>query len=275
MPARLPNFLVIGAMRSGTSALGSYLRAHPEVFVTVQGEVHFFDSKFERGVDWYRGQFRDAGVATAVGETTATYMYDEPALDRMASVVPDARLIAILRNPVDRAYSHYWLNRARGLEPLSFADAVHAEGERLAQGDRRTHFGKSYVDRGRYLRQLENVVARFRRDDLHVAIFEDLREDAGGVYGSICRFLGVDDGFAPPHLGDRVFGYREYRSATLHRATRYLPVGVRRRVRRRNTLKADYPPMHEGIRAQLLDSFADDNRRLAEWLGRDLSRWDR
>jgi hypothetical protein len=264
---------VIGAMRSGTSALGSYLRPHPEVFIPAEDEVHFFDSKFERGLDWYKSRFRMASDEVAVGETTATYLYYEPAIERMASIVPDVRLIAILRNPVDRAYSHYWLNRARGLETLPFADAIHAEDGRLAHADWRTHFGKSYVDRGRYLPQLLNVVRRFPRNNVHVLLFDDLRDQPTAAYASICRFLRVDASFIPTHLGQQVFGYREYRSPILHRASRYLPVSIRRRVRRVNSVKAQYPAMDSDIRSELLARFAEHNEALAEWLGRDLSCW--
>jgi hypothetical protein len=135
---RLPNFVIIGAPRSGTTSLAHSLSQHPEVFVTMQvKELHFFDTNFDRGLDWYRQQFSgaDAAAAKAAGEATPTYMYDETAMSRMAETVPDARLIAILRNPVDRAYSHYWMNRSLDREDLLFPVAIETEAERLAGDD--------------------------------------------------------------------------------------------------------------------------------------------
>src|SRR5437764_7156012 len=119
MAPPLPNFFIIGAMRSGTTSLTRYLNAHPDVFVAPGKELHFFDQRFDRGLDWYRDCFERAAGQRAIGEATQSYMYDAEAMTRLAVTVPKARLLAILRNPVDRAWSHYWLNRALALETLS------------------------------------------------------------------------------------------------------------------------------------------------------------
>src|SRR5688572_14326389 len=116
--ARLPDFLIVGAMRSGTTSLHKYLQAHPDVFVASGKEVHFFDRRYGRGLDWYRSRFAGVTTERVVGEATPAYMYDENAIARIAHDLPDARLIVVLRNPVDRAYSHYWRNRSRGRENL-------------------------------------------------------------------------------------------------------------------------------------------------------------
>src|SRR5262245_45971784 len=123
-PTRLPTFLIVGAMRSGTTSLARYLGAHPDVFVAPEKEIHFFDRCFDRGVAWYAERFIQAAGAGAIGEATQSYMYDPDAIARMRSVVPSARLLTILRHPTDRAYSHYWLNRAHGLEDRSFEAAI-------------------------------------------------------------------------------------------------------------------------------------------------------
>src|SRR5689334_25080325 len=103
----LPNFVVIGAPKAGTTALSRYLGDHRDGFVAAQKEVHYFDRDhlFSRGVEWYEAQFEGAGGVRAVGDATPGYMYSREAIDRMAALLPDVRLIATLRNPVDRAYS--------------------------------------------------------------------------------------------------------------------------------------------------------------------------
>ena len=112
----LPNFFIAGTMRSGTTSLTRYLDAHPDVFIAPQKEIHYFDLNYPRGIDWYRQQFSNVDREVAVGDATPSYVYLEEAVARMTETVPDARVIVLLRHPVDRAYSHYWLRRALGAE---------------------------------------------------------------------------------------------------------------------------------------------------------------
>ncbi len=268
----LPNFLIIGAMRAGTTALWAYLKAHPDVFMPGRKEIHFFDSYFHKGIGWYSRWFDGAGSRAATGESTPSYMYHDVAIERMAQVVPDARLIAILRNPADRAYAHYWLNRAMKREKLGFAEAIAAEPVRLASA-RRKYLNRTYLDRGRYLSQLLRVCERYPRDRLYVVIFEELRDRPAEIYGEVCRFLGVDGSFTPPNLGDRVAGYKTHRSALLNRTAKRLPRSIRGRVRRFNSSDSRYPPVDPAVRSYILQRFEADNQALAAWLGRDLSVW--
>src|SRR5258708_35856410 len=117
-PGRLPDFVIIGAAPSGTTWVARQLRLHPEIHVAPQKEVNFFeqDANFERGPDWYRAQFLRARSGQRVGEATPAYMMVPRAAERMAALIPDARLIAILRNPVDRAYSLYWFTHNWGAD---------------------------------------------------------------------------------------------------------------------------------------------------------------
>lgn len=113
---RLRNFLIVGAMRCGTTFLAHCLGAHPDIYIPRAKEIHYFDVHFEKGPEWYKRKFSGAKKEHAVGEATQSYMYLDYVPPRIASLLPDARLIAILRNPVDRAYSHYWFHRALGVE---------------------------------------------------------------------------------------------------------------------------------------------------------------
>jgi hypothetical protein len=265
----LPNFLVIGALRSGTTSLARQLGAHPDVFVAPQKEVRFFNRYYDRGVDWYQRQFADARNEHAVGEATPTYMYDQPAMARIASLMPEVRLVAILRNPVDRAYSHYWLNRARDTEKLEFADAVEAEPERLERGEYRY----AYLQYGRYLPYLESVCQSFPRKALHVVFLEQFSQDPQNTYRSVCRFLGISETQGPEDLAQPINRYVEFHSPGFRRIVRRLPLRLGRLVGRLNVRSSSYPPMSPTMRRELGARFERDNAALGSWLDRDLSQW--
>jgi hypothetical protein len=276
MAGRLPDFLIIGAMRSGTTTLARLLQAHPEVFVPPVKEIHYFDQNFDKPVDWYRQWFRDADGARAAGEASATYMAEPQAPARMAGVVPEARLVAILRDPVDRAYSHYWHERKLGREQLGFREALEAEPKRTATDEVLPRLRFAYLERSRYLPQLQAVCEHYPRESLHVLILEEFERDPKAQFLSVCRFLGVDQSFVPAEVG-RVFNrYAEPRSARLMQAAGRIPWRpLRRAVDRVNVRRYGYPPMDDDLRRELTTRLAEDNRALAEWLGRDLSVWER
>jgi hypothetical protein len=270
--ASLPNFFIAGAMRSGTTSLTRYLDAHPEVFIPRVKEIHFFDlNHADKGIGWYEEHFSTVAGERAIGDATPSYMYLEDAVVRMARALPTARIIAILRNPVDRAYSHYWLRRALGVEKVDFIDAIAEESQRVALGDPRRSC--PYLDMGRYVRQLKHVCRHFPRDAVHVVIFEELRDEPAKIYVEVCRHLGVDDTFVPNNLGRVVNASVSYRSASLRRVGRRLPRPLSRVVGRLNTKRNSYPPMDPGLRIDLSERFVQDNAELAAWLERDLSAW--
>lgn len=271
---RLPNFLVVGAPRAGSTTLANYLAEHPEVFMAPEKEVRFFDLQFDRGVDWYRSRFAAATDELAVGEATPSYMTSETTLDRIAATVPRANLIVILRNPIDRAYSQYWW--FSDAERRSFEEAVHDEivGER-GPGRRRR-----YLEWSRYLRQLKWISERFPREALSVSIMEEMELDPPGVARNVYRFLGVDETFSPSALGAVLNPASRVRWPALRlamlrwRAWQRLPHRLVAAVERLNRAPIRYPPMDPALRARLAEWFAEDNAALARWLGRDLSVWD-
>jgi hypothetical protein len=276
---RLPDFLIVGAKRAGTTALTRYLDAHPDVFMAKPKELHFFDVDHRRGLDWYRERFAGAG-ALRTGEATPVYMYDPGTIARMRESVPDVRLIAVLRNPVDRAYSHYWMRRAKGLEPLRFEDAILAERQRLLAGESGAHIG--YVDLGRYVGQLRALCDVYPREALLVLIFEEMVADIAGSYRSICEFIGVDPNVAPAVVGRQVNKFATFRSIRVRNISLRLQRRGRTQLSRRTgrlvaglnvRRRAAYPALDRGIRAELNDRFALDNAALADWLGCDLSHW--
>ena len=179
----LPDFLVIGAKKCGTTALYSYLTQHPSIAPAFRKEIYYFNTLFGRGRHWYRSHFptaaelrrmrREHGGPTLTGEATPDYLFDFHAPRRAFETVPQARLIAILRNPVDRAYSFYNHNLRAGIEELSFSQAIDREQERLEGQRERVRADEacfsfawdhySYATRGVYVDQLREWTSRFPR----------------------------------------------------------------------------------------------------------------
>jgi hypothetical protein len=241
----LPDFLVIGAQKAGTTALYAYLRWHPGITGPSWKEVSFFDRHWWRGEAWYRGQFPLRAGERLVGEASPSYLFHPLAPGRARSLVPDAKLVALLRDPVDRAYSQYQHEVALGREPLSFEDALAAEDDRLAgeverlvedpRAFSRAWWDHTYAARGRYAEQLERWLAVFPREQLLVVPTEELGERPAETYAAILAFLGAEPYELPsyPRVFDR-----------------------------------DYEPMRPETRAALAATFAEPNRRLEALLGR-------
>jgi hypothetical protein len=242
----LPTFLLAGAQRCGTTTMHRLLKQHPNVFMARPKELHFFDMRWDNGLDWYREQFTPKPGHTALGEATPIYLYDGPARERMIETLPDVRLLILLRNPVDRAYSHYLHSIERGKEKLAtFEEALDAESKRLSRDTTAARRGYSYVDRGQFIEQLEVVEKAYGRDRLHVLLLEDLKNDRVGTLEAVFRFIGVDP--APASTVEEKWANRQAKSTD--------------------------EPMRPETRARLAEHFRPYNERLGEWLGRDLSHW--
>jgi hypothetical protein len=265
----LPSFLVIGAMKAGTTSVAAALADHPEVFMVPGKEVLFFDRPrwWGLGVEWYESRFSGADGCKAAGEASPSYMYNHEAPARMASVVPDAKLVAILRHPVDRAYSHWWYRRLSGHEKRSF---------RAAMGPSRDGSRSVYEQRGLYLRQLRNVLEHYHRDALHVMLLDDLRSEPAGTFSELCRFLDVDDRVRPdallqPHNSHEQRGGERPRFQ--RRGWRRVPKRARPVVGHIATAHLRWKPLDPGLRRELLPRFEEENAALGRFLGRDLSAW--
>lgn len=272
---RLPDYLIIGAMKAGTTSLATYLAAHPQAYLAHNKELYFFDRDqvWAKGVDWYASRFADAGNAVAVGEASPSYMFHREAPKRMASVVPEARLLAILRNPVDRAYSHYWHLRFRSREPLPFAEAIALEGRRVELGH---HWEPHYLARGEYLPQLLRVLEHYPREQLHVVCLDDLQSTPVPTFQEACRFIGIDDTVVPANVGTTLNPFQEVRYPRLWRGMfrfrvwRWLPKAAASATAKAMLRPATYPPLDPVLRVELTERFRPANEALGEWLGRDL-----
>lgn len=299
----LPNFFIIGAAKSGTSSLYRYLAQHPQIFTSPKKEPSYFalpgvDVKASGPGDQqsldelivtdraeYEALFSEAGDASVIGEGSVMYLYYPEVAQRIRREVPDARLIAILRNPVDRAYSCFRHLRRDGREPREvFADALALEDSRIEAGwEHLWHYTRG----GFYFEQLSRYYDVFPPEQISVHMYEDLQMRPLELVGSIFRFLGVDDTFQPDlTIRRNVSGMP--RSRRLHRFLRqpstlkatlsyFVPRAVRERLYLAATdwnvdseAESGMPPE---VREQLSHLFESDIDRLSQLIGRDLSGW--
>ncbi|MEP6893327.1 MAG: sulfotransferase domain-containing protein, partial [Gaiellaceae bacterium] len=247
-----PTFLIIGAQKAGTTSLHAYLARHPDVLTATKKEVEYFSRHYAKGEAWYLAHFPVAlRRGRAVGEASATYLFHPAAPRWVHAFNPAMKLIVVVRDPVDRAYSHYQMEFRWGRETLPFDEALEREArelgpelDRIAADPLATSprlLTCSYVARGRYLDQIERWLELFSREQLFIVTSEELLADPADVVARISVFLGVSE----------------------WRDTSYPLRGVR-----------EYDPIDPAMRERLARSFDDDNRRLAEFLGRELD-WTR
>lgn len=191
------DFVVAGTQKGGTSALARFLRMHPQICMASTKELHFFDddrlfASGEPDYEIYHAQFSPTPSARVLGEATPVYMYWKPAAARMRAYNPALKLIVILRNPIDRAWSHWKMTTRRGEESLDFSTAIRTEDERCREAAPAQHRFYSYIDRGRYASQLRRLREFFPEEQILVLRNEELRADAQVVMDRVSGFLGVD-----------------------------------------------------------------------------------
>lgn len=256
----LPDFMIIGAKRGGTTSLYNYLLEHPQVAPLFPARQHikgvrFFDTNFHRGLGWYRSHFPTvaqlsrregrSGRRVIAGEASPYYLFHPLAAERASRAAPEARIIALLRDPVERAYSHHKERVRHGAEPCrSFEEAIEREAERLEGEEERivadptycsfAHEHHSYVAQGRYLDMLPRWLGRFPPEQVLIMPSEDLYADPQAALDRVLAFLGLPAW----KLRDRT--WHNYHPAS---------------------------GMADATRRHLASLFSEHNRRLAELLG--------
>jgi hypothetical protein len=253
----LPDFLIIGAQKAGTSSLYGYLVQHPDAMECADKEPNYFFRHYDKGLDWYRSRFplslaararrRATGYDVLTGEATVSYLSSPDVPRRVFDVLPQVKLIVLLRDPVDRAYSHYNHRRRKGNEPRSFEEAVESDKRNLKDGWEslkkdgsiqtvgEMHF--SYLARGFYVDQLKLWMSVFPREQFLIVKAEDFYSDPRVVFKKTLRFLDLRDWDLPSYRRFNVGGY---------------------------TAKIS-PSTRDDLNAY----FAPHNRRLYEYLGTD------
>ena len=288
----MPNFLIIGAMKSGTTALYYYLEQHPEIYMSPVKEPNFFSSQEQENaadavtnIGTYQHLFRGGSGKKAIGEASHSYLYEPSAAAEIKRYVPEAKLIAILRNPIDRAYSHFLHMVRSGTEPLDdFAQALREE----EVGIHKERTFQDYIGRGLYYNQLKRYFGTFPQEQVRVYLYEDLSGAPISTVQDAFRFLKVDDSFVPDvSLRRNVSGQPKYKtldgllrrqSRIKHAAKIYLPARMRWRLSKdfddlktRNLVEP--PPVQPEVRRWLIGVYREDILKLQELIQRDISGW--
>lgn len=203
----LPSFLIIGTQKGGTSSLSSMLRQHPQILRSFLDEVHYFNNNFYKGLSWYQSKFPSRSKVKhkkeiQTYEKTPSYMFHPLGPPRISSHLPDVKLIILLRNPVTRAYSHFQMESKRENEQYSFGKALMKEKSRLKGEYEKIHdmyhksynFGTySYLSRGLYVRQLDNILQYFPRENLFIEKSETFFSNPIQTVNNIFSFLNLSE----------------------------------------------------------------------------------
>ena len=295
---RWPDFLVIGTAKAGTTSLYHYLKSHPQIYLSPIKEPKYFSHPDTPPVlvpphrpiqfVWKRADylrlFEPRTHQLVAGEMSPEYIYSEAAPGAIRRLMPGAKLIAILRDPAERAHSHFSHNRRDGIEPLpDFAAALAAEDLRIAEG---WWVSFHYRQRGYYARQLRRYLGLFPREQILVLLYEDLVADACAFLKRICAFLGVDEdhSFNTSRRVNVSFGIPRSGAVRRLMRSRSIAGGVVRNVlpvvagasslqwlSRR--ILAPRPVLQPEVQADLVSGFKPDILKLQEIVGRDLSSW--
>jgi hypothetical protein len=294
----LPNFIVIGAAKCGTTSLHRYLNQHPQIFMSAYGEPSYFahqdevlnfqgpgdaEWKFVTDLTAYEALFDGARGEKAIGEISPRYLYFEKSAERMRALIPKVRIIAILRNPVDRAYSHFLMNTQRHCEPAAtLMEAVELERDRVHKN---WGWDWRYVSLGLYHQQLKRYYDLFPVDQIKVILYDDFRDNPVGMIQDLFHFLGVDESFVPdmskrerPQYLAKSKGLDQWVSqpSSFKKIFHgWVGANTRKRIKdwilQRNS--AAVPPLAVDIRQALDQKFRADRVQLQKLIGRDLSRW--
>ncbi|HEX9997049.1 MAG TPA: sulfotransferase [Abditibacterium sp.] len=260
--SHLPNFIIVGAAKAGTTAVYYYLAQHPQIYVTPLKETNYFalagqkcafagpgDNDYVNQLsitseEAYRAQFDGVRDETAIGEASPLYLYSPVAAQRIRETVPHAKIIAILRNPIDRAYSAFLhLLRDHREGERDFDQALRNEAEHIAANWEHIWH---YIGMGRYFEQIKRYYDLFPREQIQIFLYRDLRADPRAVLRDVVRFVGADENF------EFDISHR-YNEASL-------PLGER-------------PPLLPATRARLQNELRGDILALQELIGHDLSHW--
>jgi Sulfotransferase domain len=273
--AGLPNLIVIGAQKCGTSGLHFYLGLHPEVSVSEPKELNFFiaERNWPRGLDWYRSRLDpDAAVRVDASPNYTAYPQHKEVPERMAATLPDARLVYIVRDPIERIAAHWVHNYSKGRHHGALAETILKPKT-------------SYIDRSRYAMQLDRFLALYPREQLLVLENEDLRHRRAETLRKVFEFAGAD-----PSFKDRRFASERHKTK---RKTRLTGLGERIERRRGESerselstkawavargywplgLRIERPRVREALPDDVLELLREDARRLEELTGRDFHHW--
>jgi len=229
---RSPEFLIVGAQKAGTTSLYNCLKQHPDIQAAKKKEIHYFSQYFNKGLDWYLQHFPERESNKLSGEASPFYLYHPHSAERIASQLPQVKIIILLRNPVQRAISHYHQQARRHHEKLAMLEAFQKEDERISSAWHKLLAGKqtsgvkiqqcSYLSRGKYLEQILRYEKYFPREQIMIIESTDFFDHPQETLSRLFNFLGINTNFMPTDLWPRKPGnYADTDPEVLHYLNEY------------------------------------------------------
>ncbi len=266
----LPNFLVIGAPRAGTTYIFKNIELHPNIFMPNPKEIHFFDRSYDRGISFYEKYFKKANGCAAIGEATPAYLHTGQVASRIKTHLPDAKLIVCLRNPVDRLYSRFWNAKAKfsSNKKLSFEEKI--------------KFKPEFIEEGFYDIHLQRYFLLFPKENFLILFFDDMIRNPALFLQKIYNFLQVDTTFLSPIMDKNVNAASAKKFLAKNLYVYYLQKliaatglkGISEKINEVN--KTVIPKMLPQTRQWLInDIYAVHNNNLEKLLDIDLSAWNK
>ncbi len=275
----IPNFLVVGATKAATTWLYKCLDSHPEIYVPSLKEVNYFSYRYAKGDRWYLSHFKDVRDEKAVGELSPSYMVSDRAADRIYNFNPDIRPIFLLRNPIERAYSHYCME----LRYKTVSEDI----------DRECHLESIIVREGLYYQHISQFSRLFPRENLKFVIYDDIKTEPEQVLADIFSFLGVKPDLENPELFKQRYTKQPIQKfgglyTSLVAVYRWInnnnqlgrsmlnflkDRGVNDRFHQLNSVEKDYPQFSLSKKQELADFYREDIQQLSKIIDRDMSYW--
>jgi hypothetical protein len=272
----LPDFIIVGPQKCATTWIYKCLYEHPEVYLPETDSVHYFDINYHRDIEYYQNSFSSYEGESIVGEETATYIREQEAPRRIYDTIPDVKLIFTFRNPIDRAYSHWWHDKSKNKHSYEF-DRV------LKNYD----LYQNWIVPGFYYRHLSRYLDYFPKENIKVCVMDDLVEDEWRYLKQIYTFLGIKQRFTPLYINKKANqgSYRFDKKSLFWKATNLFKntapekavnaiKPIHSRIVDIMANKSEYEEgMSENMRRDLEEIYIEDIENLSNYLDRDLSGW--
>ena len=295
-----PNFIILRPPKCASTSLHNYLGQHPQIYTTKVKETRFFSLHYDKGMDFYSDFFKDAGNAKAIGEATPSYAFLPFVADRIKNHFPEIKLILCFRNPLDRAFSSWLMQKGMGKEQLPFREAmemnlknlrtVSLEGKDGAKtytdswgnysGDESRL--RTYIQCGLFAEIVKSYYSRFKPEQIKIVFLDDLKKDFDGFMSSLFKFLNVDDKFIVPNKEVVNFHFDRKASKLTNKlfgvnGTKFLigitPKFIKNKLKKQWKTK-EAPKLEIQDRYYLWEIFKNDIAELEKITGRDLSSWN-
>lgn len=295
-----PNFIILGPPKCASSSLHFYLGQHPEIYTSKIKETKFFSQDYSKGLSFYESYFKDAGNAKVIGESTPVYSFLPFVADHIKHHFPQMKMILCFRNPMDRAFSSWMMQKGMGKELLSLREAIEINRKQLGyvtlegeEGEKKwiSSMGiytkdetrlRTYIQAGMYAASLKSYYKRFSPEQIKVIFLEDLKSDFDGTMKTLFRFLGVDENFVVPNKEIVNFHFDRKASKITNKlfgvnGTKFLisltPKSVKNKLKKQWKTKVP-PKLSMEDRLYLWEIYKADIAELEKMVGKSLAHWN-